>query len=193
MSIVAHSWGTIAACRFAARCPDLVERLVLFGGIARRNGTGAPPAFPAWRTVTLQEQWDRFTAEVPAGETPVLSRRHFDAWGERYFASDPVGRTLHPAGVRTPSGPWFDIGCAHRGELGYNPAQVMAPVAIIRGEWDSLANDSGVQWLFNALKASPLRRDIKIARATHLMHLEENHFALYRETECFLNGGDGRR
>ena len=44
--------------------------------------------------------------------------------------------------------------------------------------------------LFDRLKASPLRRDIKIARATHLMHLEENRYALYREAETFLRAGD---
>ena len=59
------------------------------------------------------------------------------------------------------------------------------------------APDADVHRLFDALSASPWRRDIKIARATHLMHLEENRFALYRETEAFLAGGDegatGRR
>jgi hypothetical protein len=32
--------------------------------------------------------------------------------------------------------------------------------------------------------------DPQIGRATHVMHLEENRFALYRETEAFLRGGD---
>jgi hypothetical protein len=33
-----------------------------------------------------------------------------------------------------------------------------------------------------------MRRDVKIGRATHLMHLEENRHALYREAETFLSG-----
>jgi hypothetical protein len=45
--------------------------------------------------------------------------------------------------------------------------------------------------LIDALVASPQRRVIKIGRATHLMHPETNRFALYRETACFLGGGDG--
>ena len=61
-----------------------------------------------------------------------------------------------------------------------------APVAIIRGEWDGMCRDADARWLFDALSASPLRRDIKIGRASHLMHPEENRFALYRETETFL-------
>jgi hypothetical protein len=67
-------------------------------------------------------------------------------------------------------------------------AQVRAPVAIIRGEWDSMCTDEDAGWLFEAFKSSPIRRDIKIGRATHLMHLEENRHALYRETQTFLEG-----
>jgi hypothetical protein len=44
------------------------------------------------------------------------------------------------------------------------------------------------KWLFNALTASPLRRIVTIGRGTHLMHLEENRFALYREAQMFLAG-----
>ena len=60
----------------------------------------------------------------------------------------------------------------------------------MRGEWDSYCTDDDARWLFNALKASPTRRDVKISRATRLMHLEENRCALYREAETFLNGAD---
>jgi len=42
-------------------------------------------------------------------------------------------------------------------------------------------------WLFDALAGSPIRRDIKISRATHLMHLESSRYALYREAEAFLS------
>jgi pimeloyl-ACP methyl ester carboxylesterase len=190
ISIVAHSWGTIATGRFASRRPDLIDRLVFFGPIARRSGVGDVPASPAWRSVTLQEQWDRFTAEVPADESPVLSHRHFFDWGERYLDSDPVSRNQTPAGVRTPTGPWVDIACAHHGDLAYDPAQVRSPVAIIRGEWDSLCTDADAAWLLRSFTSSPLRRDVKLGRGTHLMHLESGRYALYRETEAFLCGGD---
>jgi pimeloyl-ACP methyl ester carboxylesterase len=190
ISIIAHSWATIVACGFAARCPALVERLVLFGAIARRTGVQPPPRYPAWRLVSLKDQWDRFTAEVPTGELPVLSRRHFDEWGERYLDSDPTSRMRTPPSVKTPSGPWHDIGRAWAGDLAYQPSRVRAPVAIIRGEWDSMCNDADAAWLFANLSASPVRRDVKISRATHLMHLETSRYALYRETENFLTAGD---
>ena len=155
---------------------------MLFGAIARRNGSAAQD-YPAWRLVSLQDQWQRFTAEVPSGELPVLSRRHFAEWGERWLDSDPASRTRTPPSVQTPSGPWFDIGCAWAGDLAYEPARVRAPVAIIRGEWDSMCTDADAAWLFGAFTSSPIRRDVKIGRGTHLMHLEASRYALYRETQ----------
>jgi pimeloyl-ACP methyl ester carboxylesterase len=92
--------------------------------------------------------------------------------------------------VKTPSGPWHDIGQAWAGNLAYDPSRVRAPVAIIRGEWDSMCNDADAAWLFAAFTSSPIRRGVKISRATHLMHLEASRYALYRETQNFLAGGD---
>jgi pimeloyl-ACP methyl ester carboxylesterase len=188
--IVAHSWGTIAAGRFAGDCPDLVDRLVLFGPVTWRAPKAEAERYPAWRQVSLEDQWTRFTAEVPSGEPSVLSRRHFDEWGPLYLDTDPQSRTRTPPSVRIPSGPWQDIADAWAGHLAYDPGKVRAPVSIIRGEWDSLATDADARWLVDALRASPLRRDVKISRATHLMHLEEGRHALYRETEAFLRGDD---
>jgi len=190
ISIIAHSWGTIAAGRFAGSCPELVDRLVFFGPVTWRAPKDETQRFAAWRLVSLDDQWKRFTEDVPAGEAPVLSRRHFDEWGKLYLDTDAQSRTRTPPSVKTPSGPWQDIADAWSGRLGYDPGLVRAPVAIIRGEWDSLVQDADARWLFDALRASPLRRDVKIARATHLMHLEENRYALYREAEAFLRGGD---
>lgn len=190
ISLIAHSWGAIAAGGLAGRCPDLVDRLVFFGPIAWRAPSGEPQRYPAWRLVSLADQWTRFTADVPANEAPVLDRRHFEEWGERYLDSDKQSRTRTPASVQVPGGPWQDIADAWSGRLAYDPGLVRAPVAIIRGEWDSFCTDDDARWLFDALRASPLRRDIRIARATHLMHLEENRYALYREAEAFLMGGD---
>ena len=47
LSIVAHSWGTIVTGLFAGRCPELVDRLVFFGPIARREPAGERIRCPA--------------------------------------------------------------------------------------------------------------------------------------------------
>jgi pimeloyl-ACP methyl ester carboxylesterase len=190
LSLIAHSWGTIVAGRFAEANPEAVDRLVFFGAIAKRPRSGEPMRLPAWRPVSLVDQWDRFTADVPKGAEPVLSKRHFDEWGEAYLNEDPASRTRMPAAVQVPSGAFQDIYDTWAGELSYDPASVRAPVALIRGEWDGMCADADAHWLFEALSTSANRRDIKIARGTHLMHLESSRFALYRETEAFLRGGD---
>jgi pimeloyl-ACP methyl ester carboxylesterase len=192
LSLIAHSWGSMPAGRFAGTRPDQIDRLVLFGPIAQRQPSGNAPSphLPAWRLISLDDQWRRFVEDAPAGAEPVLSRRHFDDWGERYLDSDPQARSREPASVRTPAGPAADIGEAWQGMLPYDPAAVRAPVSIIRGEWDSLTTDVDARWLFDAFSSSPLKRDTKLSRGTHLMHLETMRLALWPESIAFLTGAD---
>jgi pimeloyl-ACP methyl ester carboxylesterase len=192
LSIISHSWGSMPAGLVAGKYPALIDRLVLFGPIAQRTPQHheLAPTAPAWRIVTLPDQWARFVEDVPAGEPPVLSRADFDEWGEQYLDSDPGSRERSPAGVMIPTGPFLDIRHAWQGHLGYNPALVQAPVAIIRGSWDGLIPDRDARWLFDAFTGSPLKRDIKISRGTHLMHLETMRNELYRESIAFLKAAD---
>jgi hypothetical protein len=83
-----------------------------------------------------------------------------------------------------------DLHTAWHGQLGYDPALVRAPVALIRGEWDGLIPDRDARSLFDSFTAAPIKCDIKISRGTHLMHLETMRYALYRESIGFLRGGD---
>jgi pimeloyl-ACP methyl ester carboxylesterase len=192
LSLISHSWGSMPAGLFAGASPEFVDRRVLFGPIGRRapRRYETPPTFPAWRIVTSEDQWKRFIEDVPAGEPPVLSRVHFDEWSERYLDSDPESRTRKPAGVKTPLGPLAEIIKAWHGQLAYDPGKVFAPIAIIRGEWDGLVPDDDARWLFNAFAQVPVKRDIKISRGTHLMHLEAMRPALWRESINFLAGDD---
>jgi pimeloyl-ACP methyl ester carboxylesterase len=127
---------------------------------------------------------------VPRDEAPVFSRAAFQEWGERYLDSDPDSRRHEPVGVKVPAGPFTDILHAWHGELAYDPALVRAPIEIIRGAWDGLIPDEDARWLFDAFSASPSKRDIKISRGTHLMHLEAMRHALHRETITFLLADD---
>jgi pimeloyl-ACP methyl ester carboxylesterase len=189
LSLVSHSWGSMPAGRFAGKHPAMIDRWVLFGPIAQRPARRyeSAPTGPAWRLISLEDQWQRFIEDVPASATPVLSR-HFDEWGERYLDSDGESRSRDPAAVKVPSGPFIDILRAWHGKLGYEPALVQAPVALIRGEWDGVVPDQDARWLFDAFTAGPFKRDIKISRGTHLMHLEVMRTELYRETNSFLLG-----
>ena len=140
LSLIAHSWGTMPAAKCAGDHPALIDRLVLFGPIARRQPQprcSLPPC-PPGASSRSTDQWTRFIEDVPASEPPVLSRAHFADWGERYLDSDPGARRRDPPGVQVPSGPIEDLQQAWAGALPYDPARVQAPVAIIRGEWDHL-------------------------------------------------------
>lgn len=188
ISIIAHSWGTMPAARFAGDHPDVIDRLVLFGPIARRDGPKDKEQLPRVRLITVKEQHDRFAGEVPDGYSPVLAKRHFDLWAEAYLASDPESARRNPPAVSVPSGPVADIRDAWSGELPYDPTRIQAPTLIVRGEWDSLCSDSDAHWLFNALTNASRKHDIKIAGATHLMHLEKGRHELHEVTRCFLAG-----
>jgi len=192
ISLLAHSWGSMPAGRFAAAHPALVDRLALFAPIAPREATRylPTPSGPAWRIVGVEDQWARFVEDVPPAEPPLLPRVHFDEWARRYLDSDPHSRSRDPVGVKVPNGPFVEILRAWQGELAYDPSQVQAPVAIFRGEWDGLVTDDDARRLFDAFGQAPVKRDVKIGRATHLMHLERMRPALWLESAAFLRGDD---
>jgi pimeloyl-ACP methyl ester carboxylesterase len=191
VNLVAHSWGTTAAALYATQHAGNVGRLVLFAPITARAGERAEPSRPpAWHLVTADAQWTRFVATVPPGAAPVLPRQWFDPWAAAYLASDPEAARRNPPAVRVPYGPVADAQDAAQGVLPYDPALVTSPTLIVRGEWDHWPTDADAQWLFGALTQAADKRDVKIARGTHVMHLETSRMALFRETETFLLGDE---
>jgi pimeloyl-ACP methyl ester carboxylesterase len=192
VSLVAHSWGTIPAGRYAGEHPGRVERLVLFGPVAPRDGSPPSGVSPAYEFVTEEEQRARFASYVPDGEAAVLEPRHFAVWGPAYMATDPASTTRTPASVQVPSGPGADVDAAWSGQLPYDPGKITVPTLIVRGEWEKVTTDADARWLYDALTRAPLKRDVKISRGTHVMHLEQSRYQLYREVATFLAGGDVR-
>lgn len=193
LSIIAHSWGTIAAGLFLTRHPELVERAVFFGPITRRSMLTDIPALGPWRLITVEEQYRRFVEDVPAGQAGVLLEAEFPAWSETYLAADEASATRRPPSVKTPNGPAADILAAWSGRLGYNPAAVTTPVAILRGEWDSLCTDEDAASLIASLGSGRDSIDLKLPRGTHLMHLEQGRSLLYDAANAFLNSELNKR
>lgn len=187
ISLIAHSWGSIAAGLFATRRPKLIDRLVLFGPIAQR--TGESPNDPAlvrgWRLVSVAQQLARFVEDVPRGHESVLIEPSLAQWGPAYLATDAESAMRSPPSVRIPSGPQADIIDAWSGRLAYDPARITAPTLIVRGEWDSLTNDADAAWLLACLGCAR-KRDVKIPEGTHLMHLERGRKDLLEAVGVFL-------
>jgi pimeloyl-ACP methyl ester carboxylesterase len=191
VSIISHSWGTLVAGVFATQEPAQVERLVLYGPVTLRHQL--PPSneqVPAYTYVTEEQQWKRFSGWAPASEAPVLEKRHFNLLGPTYIASDPRSGTRTPPSVQVPGGPDADLADAWSGKFLYDPAKIKAPTLIIRGEWETITTNEDAHWLYESLTNAPLKRDVLISRATHVMHLEKSRYQVYREVQVFLEGGD---
>ena len=186
VSIIAHSWGTISAGLSASLHPETVGALVFFGPIIRREGPPRDPPREPTRLVTVQQQHDRFVEDVPKGHPSMLLDRHFELWAEKYLASDPASRTREPPSVMIPNGPAADIAAAWSGERLYDPARLAMPLLVVRGVWDSLCTDADVAWLENATPACSRFEDVRIEKATHLMHFEEQRGELHQASARFL-------
>jgi pimeloyl-ACP methyl ester carboxylesterase len=184
VSLLAHSWGAIASGRFAVDRSELVDRLVFFAPIVRRDRKELPdPAkFPGWMPMSLEAQWKRFIEDVPPHEQAVMTKAMFDPWGAAYLATDLAAATRTPAAVAIPTGPQADIAAAWQNDFGYDPSLIKAPLTILRGEWDSLCNDEDSAWLLAHLSQCPNTRDVKLPRGTHLMHLETGRQQLWAAT-----------
>ena len=184
-SLVAHSWGSMPAGLAATKAPQLVDRLVLFGPIARR-AAAVPLALPAWSDITIEAQHARFIEDVPEGHPPMLAA--FDRWAPAYLASDPEAATRMPPAVRIPNGPRADNLDALSGRLAWDPARLTRPLHIVRGAWDSLCRDPDATMLLKVAVSAPERSDRKLEAGTHLMHLENGRRALYEAVGQALKG-----
>jgi pimeloyl-ACP methyl ester carboxylesterase len=194
LSLVAHSWGTIVAGLYATKFPGTVERLVLFGPVAQRSGNLAVEApLPAWECVTERDQIDRFTHYVPKDAAQVFESSAMKLWAAQHMQTDTHNGERTPRCVRVPSGPGADVQDAWHGHLMYDPHRITAPTLIIRGEWDIVSKTEDALWLFKRLDSVPLKRDILISKATHVMHLESARYQLCSEVQNFLLGQDWGR
>ena len=190
LHLVAHSWGTLAALRCAATHAEALASLTLFGPVVVRDASAdvaqsAPIPAPAWRTLTIWEQYRRFVADVPRGEPAVLLDRHIDAWARAYLATDPAAASREPPAVQVPAGPGVDVAALWSGETLVDAARVTTPTLLVRGEWDSVCDDRDAARLLAAMSGAPVR-DRVLAKGTHLMHLETGRIGLHRAVNEFL-------
>ena len=117
--------------------------------------------------------------------TRCLSEAHFEAWGVSWLATDRRAGEHAPASAITPYGPAADIGAMWSGQALYDPSLIVAPTLVVRGDWDSLCADADASSLLSGL-GSKDKADVKIARATHLMHLESQRILLHDHVNAFM-------
>jgi alpha-beta hydrolase superfamily lysophospholipase len=186
--LLAHSRGAAVAARYAGENAAHVRALVLFAPIVARPPSAASagqPELPSHYLLSVWAQYRRFIEDVPRGQPQVLAEAHMQAWARQYLASDPQSGAREPPAVLTPAGPVADIACLWSGHELYDPARIKAPTLLVRGEWDSLCTDADASGLLSSL-ATRIRHDVKIPRATHLMHLEQQRAQLHLSVNRFL-------
>lgn len=191
IALIAHSWGTVPAMRYAIDHPELVSHLALFAPILRRQpspkpaGNILPPprVIPAWRLLTVEEQRLRFIADTPKGHADVLAEPKLDRWGPAWLATDPEAATRTPPAVKVPTGPQADILALWGGADLYHPTKLTAPLLVARGEWDSLCTGADVA----SLKARGMQlTEAVIPESGHLAHMETNRAVLWEVVNDFL-------
>jgi pimeloyl-ACP methyl ester carboxylesterase len=187
IAIIAHSWGTIVAGLYATRHPERIDKLCFFGPVVRREIATMvdPRLLGRWRLLTVADQWTRFVEDVPRNHSPVLIEPQLEQWGQAYLATDREAATRSPPAVKIPNGPIADINAAWSGELAYRPEDIGAPLLVVRGEWDSLSTDKDADWLLSHIGSS-VRKDAKIPKGTHLLHLERSREELFAAVRTFL-------
>lgn len=193
VSIIAHSWGTIAAGEFAANQPGRVDKLVLFGPIAQRQLQMPAGTLAANHLVTIEHQHQKLVRDTPAEHPAVYNQARFDQWGEMYLDTDPTSRTRSPASVAVPTGPLMDLRAAWSGKFPYDPSEVTAKILLIRGEWDSFSHDADIAWLARSFTDAKSVEEIKLPKGGHLMHLEHGRIALHESVNHFLKLETGKR
>jgi pimeloyl-ACP methyl ester carboxylesterase len=184
--LLGHSHGGTVAARHAALHGDDLRALLLFAPAVTRDA-GRAPATPTQphHVLTVWAQYRRFIEDVPRGHPPVLSDAHYDAWSAAFLRSDSAAASRTPPSVRTPAGPLADIAALWNGQSLFDAARIAVPTLLVRGQWDSVCDDADAQRLLAALGTAD-KVDVRIERATHLMHLERQRGALHEAVNRFL-------
>ena len=169
--------------------------------IARRDGRkGERTRSPGWRLVSPKDQWiDRFAGRrCPARRAGgAVAPAPFRRVGQRPYLEDELdSRTRNsPAdGGKVPSAVFQDIYDAWASaRLLYDPGQGPRPDrGHVRGEWGQpLHRFRCAVAVRHFTRIRRTKRDVKIGRATHLMHLEENRASRsIGRRSVFTKGGD---
>lgn len=200
--LIGHSWGGSVAALYAGKFKDKVEKLILYAPItpkpapAQPEGPAtsskplAPPKPPITHpnaTMTPAQRVQTFKDLTPAGKECRMEKEMFTTFGNTWLLSDPLNPLFKDDSVRFPSGPEQDTEDLLHDKTYYNPADIQAPVLLVRGEWDNTPDNTQAETLFKALENAPYKKYTVLEKGTHIIHLEKSRFELYNEVLHFLH------
>lgn len=203
MNLMAWSLGTVKMGHYAALHPQRVHKLVLYAPVwlrpAAAQAAAAPvasdaasaPALPTYRQVDVAGSRARWLNGVPAAkQAGLIPAGWFDAWVAANAATDPWGAAQNPPVMRVPNGPLHGLRARQAGQAPYEPADVRAPVLLVKGEWDADTPAVMAQALFARLVNTPYKQYLEIGEGTHSVMLERNRMQLFRAVQGFLDDPD---
>jgi pimeloyl-ACP methyl ester carboxylesterase len=198
--IVGFSWGSLVACLFATRHPELTDRLVLYAPLFAevnepwidriadpRDRSRVNPRLGAYRWIAEPDIRARWEADIPAGARADDYRdvQVLHAIFEALTAADPRGRDRPEPAFRVPTGALVDLFEVFNGRPLFDPQAVVAPTLIVRGRDDTTSTESDAWRLFGALGAAR-KRYVTIAPGSHFLCAERNAQELFGEIDLFL-------
>ncbi|HEY9132079.1 MAG TPA: alpha/beta fold hydrolase [Dyella sp.] len=190
--LVAHSWGTIPAARYAALHGGQLRSLTLFGPIVPVPSAKAePPVRDAWFGLTAQQRLEqlRFKNVLPSGKV-LLEPAVEQHWAGKFAVSAPHVQGDEPDDLRIPNGPNADIAAAMAGQYPYAPDDIKVPVFVVYGNYDVVVDDEGATKFLARFTASPLKWQLRIDDGTHVMHLERQRHSLYESVAAFIRAAE---
>lgn len=191
LSILAWSWGSVLAARFAGERPDHVQRLALYAPVWQWQGPGPAPSAPpgAWRGVTQPAARAGWLGQAPeAHRAALLPAGWFEQWAASVWATDPEGARMDPPLLRVPNGPLAEVTANWAaGRPPFDPSRITAPMLLVVGEWDRTTPPAQAMALFPLLTSAPDRRLVVLPEGTHSFFLERNRGMLFRAVQAFLD------
>ena len=174
-----QSSGALRAGAFANACPDRVEKIV-FAALTY-TGKGSPTLkkraerLHEWHTVprrTVDEAYYRglFTRDVTGLTIPEL-------------ASAAAASEMANGGGSVPNGTYYDM-CANLPVV--DPARVLCPALIIRGDHDGIATDEDVQDFYARLPHRD-KQLVSIGGMAHNTQLGVNRARFWHAMKAFLD------
>lgn len=174
--LVTWSWGTQYGGLFAIAHPDKVDRFVSYAqmhadspDILRRRADLAFYREHPWITIPRDGWKARFGSMTPPD---VTEPEAMEAFADAAAAAEP----------RTSTGPQLDL--VTRLPM-VDPARIAAPVLMIHGAFDDVADTAGLLPFFARLP-NPDKRYVVVPDAGHMMHLQSGRRAFRDAVVDFL-------
>ena len=180
-TLIGYSEGAPMAILFAATHPERVERLVLYGGMARSTRAPGYP-WPSTKEVLLESLNELTLPRWGEGDsvdyfTPTLAddpeQRAWWAKLERQGASPSMARKL--------SQMFFEVDVREALPL------VQAPTLVLHRKGDRVANSGASEWIAEQIKGA---RFVELAGVDHSVFAGDVH-AVMDEIEEFVTGKRG--